>query len=361
MGVLRLFLALSVVIGHSSSIFGYNFIGGELAVKSFYIISGFYMSLVLNEKYINKKNSYKLFITSRFLRLYPVYWIVLFLTILFNLIFYYCFRSDIYSYYIFYLNFYNSMNIGTFLFLMFTNIFLFFQDIVMFLGLDISTGSIFFTENYQKTNPQLFRFLFIPPAWTIGIELTFYLIAPFIVRRNWKTIIVLILASLILRFYLYHRGLDFDPWTYRFFPTELVFFLLGNISYLILKKIRTMNIKLVYSNLLVAILLIFTLFYNYLPIPYKMVVYLTCFFVLLPFVFNKTMNWKWDIYIGELSYPIYISHMFILLLIFNFKYPFPEGLGLTLAILTILFSILLNRAIMQRIEVYRQKRISVKS
>jgi len=82
MGLIRILLAITVVVGHSgSTLFGYTFVGGSIAVQTFYIISGFYMALILNEKYTGKK-SYSLFITNRFLRLYPVYWIVLFLSLI---------------------------------------------------------------------------------------------------------------------------------------------------------------------------------------------------------------------------------------------------------------------------------------
>ena len=81
MGILRFILAITVVIAHSSSVFGCNFVGAQIAVQAFYIISGFYMALILNEKYVGVNGSYKLFISNRFLRLYPIYWTVLLLTI----------------------------------------------------------------------------------------------------------------------------------------------------------------------------------------------------------------------------------------------------------------------------------------
>jgi peptidoglycan/LPS O-acetylase OafA/YrhL len=46
---LRLLLALAVVAGHAGMQFE---IGPRYAVNVFFMISGFYMTLVLNEKYI---------------------------------------------------------------------------------------------------------------------------------------------------------------------------------------------------------------------------------------------------------------------------------------------------------------------
>jgi peptidoglycan/LPS O-acetylase OafA/YrhL len=84
MGIIRLLLALSVVAAHTTSFFGVHLVGGKVAVQAFYIISGFYMSLILNEKYLGKTGSYKLFITNRFLRIFPIFWTVLVLVALFS-------------------------------------------------------------------------------------------------------------------------------------------------------------------------------------------------------------------------------------------------------------------------------------
>ena len=54
--------------------------GGEIAVELFFIISGFYMSLILNEKY-NTPDKILIFYKNRFLKLFPIYWTVLIFTI----------------------------------------------------------------------------------------------------------------------------------------------------------------------------------------------------------------------------------------------------------------------------------------
>jgi peptidoglycan/LPS O-acetylase OafA/YrhL len=227
----------------------------------------------------------------------------------------------------------------------------------MFLGLNVLSGHLFFASNFRETSPQLYQFLFIPQAWTIGVEISFYFIAPFLVRKKLITIITLILLSLILRFFLSHYGFKDDPWSYRFFPTELVFFLLGIISYHIYKVINQLKIEQEYLKSIWFIVVGFTIFFSFLPIPYKYPIYLLLFFVCLPFVFILTKNWKLDAYIGELSYPIYISHIFVLDSINALKIPMVFELGLSLVILTIMFSIVLNELVAKRIETIRQKRI----
>lgn len=358
MGILRILLAISVVLAHSSSIFGFSLVGGQIAVQAFYIISGFYMALILNEKYIGANNSYKLFISNRFLRLYPIYWLVLFLTILYSVaLLIYSKGHSGGSFNVYYANF-GNMNFGSFIFLLFTNLFLFLQDTIMFLGLDITTGHLFFTSNFKETTPQLYTFLFIPQAWTIGVEIAFYLIAPFLAKRKLKIIIPLILLSLILRSVLYFCfNLKNDPWTYRFFPTELVFFLLGIVSYRIYKKVQPVALNSTFLKLIWIVILGITLTFNFLAIPAKSYLYLTTFFIFLPFVFILTKTWKIDSYIGELSYPIYISHIFVLTIIKILKIPLIGGMGLVLTISTIIFSVILNEFVAKKIEKIRQRRI----
>ena len=201
MGLLRFILAISVVIAHTSPIFGLTLVGGQLAVQSFYMISGFYMALILSEKYIGKKNSYKLFITNRLLRLFPIYWVVLLLVIFYSLFAgIYTNGADFASLQS-YLTYLDSAHLSSFVFLIFANIFILFQDAVMFLGLNIDTGHLFFTSNFTSTSPRLHDFLLIPQAWTISIEIAFYLIAPFLVRRKLRGLTILITLSLLLRFF----------------------------------------------------------------------------------------------------------------------------------------------------------------
>jgi hypothetical protein len=78
MGLLRLFLAASVVITHTTPIFGFHLMPGQTAVCLFFMISGFYMQMILSGKY---SDSIATFYTNRMLRLYPTYLIALALVV----------------------------------------------------------------------------------------------------------------------------------------------------------------------------------------------------------------------------------------------------------------------------------------
>tara|TARA_R100000935_G_C2840897_1_gene170916 strand:+ start:3084 stop:4160 length:1077 start_codon:yes stop_codon:yes gene_type:complete len=356
MGLIRLLLAISVVIAHSSDIFGFSFVGGKLAVQTFFIVSGFYMTLILNEKYIGKNNSYKLFISNRFLRLYPIYWTVLIITIFYGIGFSLYNGSPTGSIAP-YVEYFDTLSIGSITFLIFTNLFIFLQDMVMFMGLDLKTGNLFFTSNFWETSPPLYNFLFLPQAWSIGIEIAFYILAPFLVRKKLIIIIPLILLSVLLRVILINYGLDYDPWSYRFFPTELAFFLMGVLNYHMYRNLQKRILRPLILKIVWCSIIIFILFYNFLPLPYKDIIYIITFFISLPYIFILSKNWKWDRYIGELSYPIYISHLFVLKFIIAFKILMLGGLGLALTVCTIIFSVLLIELVSKRIEDIRSRRV----
>ena len=190
MGLLRFLLAVAVLAEHSGSIGGTKMLGASMAVVTFYIISGFYMSLILNEKYI-QKNSYRLFITNRFLRIFPAYWVVLLLTVMLCSINWMVNRDAMQM--MVYIKYISVLPISSLAFLVFTNVFIFGQDMISFLGLVPGKGFVFSIADDKLAAAW---FLFIPQAWTVAIELLFYLIAPFILRRKMWLIFLLMAKRL---------------------------------------------------------------------------------------------------------------------------------------------------------------------
>lgn len=362
MGTLRLILALAVVLTHTSAFYGFESVGGKIAVQAFYIISGFYMSMILNEKY----SSYKLFITNRLLRLYPAYLTVLILVIMAGLA-KFIFSGEPTMVFECYANWWNQIDLSTKLLLILSNLTIYGQDLILLLGVDTQSGHLFFTENFQSTHPQLYHFLFVPQAWTLGLELTFYLIAPLIVRRKLSVILFLMLGSLSIRLLLAGNGLINDPWHYKFFPSELIFFLAGNLSYKLYKVQDRQLMAGSISKIILGVMIVFTVFYDRIPetgwtqFAYKDIVYLTAFTLALPFIFEVSKNWNIDRQVGELSYPVYISHIFVMSVALPFlgklHLPFGnEGSGVYVCILSVIFSILLNHFVNKPIERIRQKR-----
>lgn len=357
MGLLRFLLALSVILAHAGKLFGFEFVGGRIAVETFFMISGFYITLILNEKYIKANSSYKLFITNRFLRLYPLYWVALILTFICATVIpnyaTHSYMGNLGSW----ATYGKSLSFSSSVFLALTNIFIFFQDLICYLGLNLKSGLFYFTSNFQETaDPKVYTFLLIPQAWSISLELMFYLIAPFIVKRKYIVIIALVIASAALKTYCLGHGLNNDPWVYRFFPFELMFFLLGALSYYLYRRIKDVKVpKYIYPALLVFIS-VFTICFSFISVTFFTYrIYIVSVFLSMPFLFNYTKKFKLDKFIGELSYPIYITHM----LVFNTA----KAIGITqnLQLITILGSILLSivlvKLIGDPIERLRQARV----
>ena len=233
MGILRFLFATSVFLVHSAP---YNLlIGGQLAVQSFYMFSGFLISYILieNKSYTSIKNFY----VNRILRIYPIYLIILFLTFisyLFSFNFFENEKNDL-------INFFDDNNFKINLILIFSNIFILFQDYLFFFS--IENNNFYVTKNYLNSEIVLSKGLIIPQSWTLSLELFFYLIAPFVLK-NIRLIILIIILSLSLRFFLASKGFSNDPWSYRFFPNEISLFLLGSLSHqIIYPKIKLLFTK----------------------------------------------------------------------------------------------------------------------
>ncbi len=360
MGLVRFLLAVSVVFAHAGHTQYMGMVGGKLAVELFYIFSGFYMALILTEKYVGLK-TYKVFITNRMLKLYPIYWAVAVLVVLFSLYMAYDTDWRMWGIFRYYKGYYAKMSFFTFLFLMVSNVFVFFQDWIMFMGVSLTSGNLFFTDNFMETHPRLQSFLLVPQAWTIGLELTFYLIAPFIARKNIGWLILIGIVSLSCKILLALNGYSHDPWTYRFFFSELHLFILGMLAYRMYNiiKNKSLNKSVLYSILAFDVLIIL------LCEPIRLylgdqtdTIYLIIFFVSLPFVFHLSKRWRFDSKIGELSYPIYISHgLVILMLGYFFQFPTKSIVGWASVVVAVAIAFLLNYLILRPIDRYRQSRV----
>src|SRR5205823_6599909 len=104
-----------------------------------------------------------------------------------------------------------------------TQIIMWGQDFYLFLT--IKGGSLAFLSNFTTDPHPLYLLLLIPQGWTLGLEFSFYILAPFIVRRSFRTVALILAASLLLRLSLqFWFGYSGDPWSYRFFPSELALF-----------------------------------------------------------------------------------------------------------------------------------------
>lgn len=163
-------------------------------------------------------------------------------------------------------------------------------------------------------------FHMIPPAWSLPLELMFYCLAPFLVRSRWR-LILLAIVSLYLRHLVFTKIGANDPWNYRFFPTELVFFCMGSLSYHIYTKVKDLpgTPAIGYAAWLFVLYYMFNfptmrvLVSDREVLPGQLIQYHSLMFILLPFIFAATKRISFDRWIGELSYPVYLLHLPILI------------------------------------------------
>jgi peptidoglycan/LPS O-acetylase OafA/YrhL len=313
MGCFRFLLALSVVAAHSSSgtLLGRHLLLAATAVQAFYIVSGFLITMVLNERK-QYKNTFNFYL-SRYLRLWPIYIVLAVLT------FFFFSSSTLLA------DLASNGPIPT-IFVIFSNLTLFCQD--WFFWLEIDHGALRPTADYQTgSTPQLNTFLLIPQSWTLGVELTFYLLAPFLCRRP-SGVAVLFLIGLAIRLAIGASNLPLDPWHYRFAPAEMMLFGAGGLSYFagrfvqdrLPDSVRKFGPILCLATLVIYIVdvpYITSFLHHSLGKSFSSTLWLANpgFLVLVaiacPALFNRWRNVAWDGFLGELSFPIYISHTFV--------------------------------------------------
>lgn len=289
MGLLRLILALSVITAHLPGMFIIRGTVGDVSVQAFYMISGFYIAMILNGKYANNTEFWR----NRILRLFPAYLVVLALSLLVKAV--------------------TSPGLGAWLspalgmsalswaYLAISNVTMVGQD------------WIFFTDASSSFVP----LMVVPQAWSLGIEITFYAVAPFLLRPfRPKLIAGLVLATIIARLGFAHFGLMNDPWSYRFFPFELGTFLIGSLAWALYESMKSQieHLPEIAGTILTMVTLGFAISYYALPVDplTKRLLFLLVLFLSLPLVFALTKDMKVDKMIGELSYPVYLCHFLVI-------------------------------------------------
>lgn len=210
-----------------------------------------------------------------------------------------------------------------------SNVTLFFQDWIMFMKHDYGEG-LSFTTNFYASKAPLYLYLLLPQAWTIGLELSFYLLVPWLNRQKSALLLMIVILSAALRIECYeYLGYRNDPWSYRFFPFELALFVLGMLSNRLYSHIATcktgLRLPAIRTSPEYMAGAALTLFFIYLSTKGTILAShhigrqyteLCSYFVwalALPVLFITLGKSHHDRYLGELSYPVYLSHHVIVI------------------------------------------------
>jgi peptidoglycan/LPS O-acetylase OafA/YrhL len=289
MGAIRLFLALVVAVDHlRASVLAPAGLGldgiyelgvnGGFAVMFFFMISGFLISMVLGRKYPTGLAGALGFYQSRFIRIFSLYWpLALMILVLSGAARHALLSSDCDA---------------------FTNLFVF--------GIDWRIAFASYPDLHWSASLPMFL-----QTWTLGPELTFYVLAPWLLRSP-RLMLVALLLSAATRAALVHQfGFDVR-WTYIFLPSTFLFFLLGHIAQTLSWRFTWLRRGYTGSAFLVACIACLTVGSYAEMDSVRFWAAVLCLAAALPGVFHATSEWRFFNLLGALSYPLYLTHAFLI-------------------------------------------------
>jgi len=156
-------------------------------------------------------------------------------------------------------------------------------------------------------------------GWTLGAELTFYLIAPWVLRSG-RIAIALLLMSAMVRFGValvvpIEANRLYVTWSFYFFPATLMFFMLGHFANIIARSLPLGATASIVALALAA-------FFSWLDPPIsvdRLPSYLSslCFAAALPGLFAVTKDSRIFNFLGDITYPLFLTHTLTVAALFS--------------------------------------------
>lgn len=278
MGALRLILALSVFFFHHNFGAHRGLPFSFTAVLCFFIISGFYMHMVISEKYGISGDGLRRFYLNRVLRIFPVYWAVL-------------------------IGWQVAHDAGLFRQHPFT-------DFIGTLEQSALLPNVLWANLILQ--PAVADHLFMGQTYTIGMELAFYLAAPLLAVCSGRVLVATWGLSFIALLVPHWLGLAARPWQYEFIPTVFVFFVTGMCSYRLKRALHNVALPNRVIAACLAVALAGYCFWiddahvqEWVNRPAIFGLY-ALVAIAIPFFFRATNRSRVDRWLGEFSYPLYV-------------------------------------------------------
>ncbi|WP_372434968.1 acyltransferase family protein, partial [Nitratidesulfovibrio oxamicus] len=149
-----------------------------------------------------------------------------------------------------------------------------------------------------------------------------------ILKRSISTITLFMAVSFLFRVLTITLFGFTDPWTHRFFPTELATFLLGSVAYKMSSRPKNKEKNILFQYISFASIIFFLLTFRFIPLDdeLKKIAFILLLSLTIGDIFFITKNSKIDTITGHLSYPIYVSHIFVTeYLLQKLHLPIPNG------------------------------------
>jgi peptidoglycan/LPS O-acetylase OafA/YrhL len=288
--VLRFILSLLVVVAHATENFQATYHFGIYAVFGFYVLSGYLMTMVLNENY---QFQFIPFVWNRFLRLFPVYWLVWSASLVIILM-----LPGASSWK-------ETWNVTTSPMSLLANL--------------LIVPYEFYTSDYR----------IVPPAWSVAVELVnYFLLFIFIARSRLFAFAALALATV----YHIYALLTFAEFWIRYLPfyAAILPFTAGSIVYFARQQIdrvseTTIKSILAVSTVIWAVNLLAFGFYSVIDTPefnFSFYLNLTLFVVMISACSHaslRTIPRGLPKLLGDIAYPIFLMHwqvMFLMSVLF---------------------------------------------
>jgi peptidoglycan/LPS O-acetylase OafA/YrhL len=304
-GRIRFVLASLVVLNHVYLPTA-NLMGAH-AVAAFYIISGFLMTQIIHEVYGTSVSGCGRFLLNRFLRIYPPYWIFLTLTLLGLVIFPATFGQT-----------YPNMQLPPTAYGYFRNITLY--------GLPWS------------------EVIVIPPAWTLTVEVFFYLAMPLLLARSRGIAVVWLAVSIVITIWLLVTEPRFGP---RYTPpyAASVFFATGSMIFFFRERARALALPVRWAWTLFALFAALPIIVEWAGGQRGYIGFYVAALIFVPVLVTALDQTALpgDRWFGDLAYPVFITHLLAAAIV---RTVFPSRTPMTLLffLLTYAASIVISAA-----------------
>ena len=304
MGLFRYLLALSVLMAHVG---GIGWITPRVAVYSFYCVSGYLIFRVLDRDYMDHAHGVMKFYLNRFLRLAPLFLVMLFL-----------------AYALVHVRGGHPHEIGN-------------NETVSYVSAETytHTGKSLAHDLTVFLSPQVFFQSGIPyvgfdshkglrQGWSIGVEMAFYFMAPLLLafyRQNTTILYSMAAASLFAFVYFGLKSPDFESLNYKNLITSFYAFIGGALIYHFSKKT---SFRFSYHKTIPLLLIWFyilwfwsTTHHSHMREMSSSAALFVLLFFTLPVVAAVCLTRipeglePIDRWLGNMSYGIYLNHFFV--------------------------------------------------
>ncbi len=296
LGPLRFFLASCVIACHLTQLLP-NL--GGLSLNFFYLISGYLITLVLNETY---KFDFIRFTTNRFLRLYPTFYALTILALYLHI-----FTIGATGLSSFHMSWSGELQKWDF-----------WGNALLFPWAILADNLVVVTPVNSFFYSDVLRYRLIPSAWSVGVEIICYGILWLFTARNLTLASVSFIAASLWHFWVFYSGTDIRL-NYSPISAAMLPFSMGSIAYYLREKVK---VSLPNSNIQQLTILIFIICafsinwyislnsHDLLKTPYYYLNNIIAFFAV--FILHKSkpsnnLNY-WCKWVGDLSYPMFLAH-----------------------------------------------------